>query len=69
MKLVYNKRSKSTSDIDVINKHLSDAREDYGSKADETINGDNVKLGVDEKHHPETRKMTSKTKQPLVRPT
>lgn len=46
-KTVYNKQNKSTCDIDVINKHLYDAREESVSKADGTIDEDNVKLGVD----------------------
>lgn len=46
-KTAYNKRSKATRDIDVINKHLANAREATLSKADETIDTDNVKLGVD----------------------
>lgn len=45
-KTVYNKLNKCTRDIDVINERLLDSRE-----ADETIDTDNVKLGVDEKYN------------------
>lgn len=46
---VYNKQKKSTSDMEVINKHLADAREATVSKGDDPISVDNVKLGVYEK--------------------
>lgn len=59
-KTVYNKRNKSTRDIDVINKHLADAREAAVSKADETIDFENVRFGVDEKYHQEIRRMLRK---------
>lgn len=49
-KTVNNKRNKSTRDIYVINKHLSDATKATVSKADETIDAYNVRLVVDEKY-------------------
>lgn len=59
-KTVYNKQNKSARDVYVINKHLADAREVFFSKADETMDEDNAKLNVDEKYHPEIRKMLRK---------
>lgn len=44
----------------MINKHLADAREATFGKSDESVNAENVKLGVDEKPHPEIRKMPPK---------
>lgn len=59
-KNVYNKRNKSTSDIEGTYKHLADGRESAAHKADKTIDADNVKLGVDEKYHLEIRKVLRK---------
>lgn len=50
--IISNKRKKSTRDIDVINMHLSDAKEVAVNKADKTIDKDNVKLVVDENYQP-----------------
>lgn len=46
-KSIYNKRNKSTRDIEVINKHLNDAREAGISTADKNIGADKFKLGFD----------------------
>lgn len=46
-KTVYRKHNKSTRDIDVIKKHIADAREAAISKADQIIDANNFKLGVD----------------------
>lgn len=59
-KTVSNMRSNSTRDIEVINKHLADAKEAAVCKSDETFDAENIKIGVDEKYHPETRKMLPK---------
>lgn len=59
-KNVYHKRNLSTRDIDVIHKHIAEAREASAYEADETINAVNVKLGVDEKYHQEIRKIIRK---------
>lgn len=59
-KNVYNKRNKCTRDIEVTKKHLSEAREAAVGEADETIDTDNVRLGVDEKYHLEICKMIPK---------
>lgn len=59
---VYNKQNKSTPDIDVVHKDLTDARESTVSKVDEAFDAGNVKLSVDEKYHPEIRKMLRKHK-------
>ena len=59
----YRKRDISTKDVDVINRHLADAREasEFGKRADETeITVDNIALGVDNKHHDSIRKMLRK---------
>lgn len=56
-KKVYKKRNQPTRDIDVIYKHLADAREAAVKKADETINAETVKLCVDEKYHLEIHKI------------
>lgn len=41
-KTIYNKSKKYTRDIDVVNKHLADARESAVSKDAETIDTDKV---------------------------
>lgn len=51
-KTVPHKRNKSTRDTYVINNHLADATEDAVSKADKTIDADNVKLVIDDKYKP-----------------
>lgn len=53
-------QNKSTLCIGVINKHLADAREVSARKANETIDGDNFKLSVDEKYHLEIHKIIRK---------
>lgn len=57
---VYNKRNKSTRDINVINKHRADDRKATVSKSDEKVCADNVKIGVDEKYNPGIPKMILK---------
>lgn len=59
-KTVYNQLNKSTSNTDVINKHPADAREAPVSKADETIDVDNVKLGIDDRYQSKICKMNGK---------
>lgn len=59
-KTVYNKLNKSTRDVDVISKHLDDAREAAGIKANKTIDANNVKLTVDKKYQPQIRNMFGK---------
>lgn len=61
-KNVYHKRNQSTRDINVINKHLADAREATVNNADKSIHAYNVKLCFDEKYHQEIRKMLHKHK-------
>lgn len=50
--------------MDVTNKHLEDVREAVVGKADDTIDADNVTISVDEKYHPEIRKMLHKHNKP-----
>lgn len=59
-KKVYHKRKQSTHGIDVINKHIADSKEAAVKKAEETVDADKVKLGVDENYQPNTRKMLRK---------
>lgn len=50
-KNVYRKRNTCTRDIEVIKTHLAGAREAVVNKADEPIENDNIKLGVDDKYN------------------
>lgn len=57
----YNKRNESTSDIEVINKHLSEDIEATVRKSKELIDSEINNLGVDEKYHPEIRTKPANT--------
>lgn len=58
-KTVYKKRNKSTKEIWVIKKFLSRDREAAVRKVDETIDADDVKLGADEKYHPQSARCSA----------
>lgn len=55
----YRKRFTPIRDIDLINKHLVDERGNELNKADETVDTDSVKLGVDKNNQnaPETQRI------------
>lgn len=59
-KTFYKKRNKNTRYMNVISKDIADAWESTVRKVHESIDTEKVKLGVDEKYHPETRKMLRK---------
>lgn len=61
-KTEYNKRNKSTLEIDVINNHLVDARKSAVNKDDETIDDENAKPRVHQNCHPKMPKIIRKNK-------
>ena len=57
----YRKRDFRAKDVELINKHLEDARNAAVDQTDETpITADNIELHVDEEFHPKKRKMLRK---------
>jgi len=57
----YRKRDFNAKDVNLINKHLEDARNAAVDQSDDTpITADNVELHVDKKYHPKIRKMLRK---------
>lgn len=51
------KRNINTRDVKVINRQLPNTREDHCDGDKKTIAADNVDIGVDEKYHPEIRRI------------